>query len=136
MSQSSSASWWRFCAWATAGSLLIAGLVGAFGALVVLLPIGAGAIAALVWRSPVWPEPIGVGGGVGALALAVAFLNRNYRHCSAAPSSGTTYAGYRAPICNGGTNPIFWLLLGLTLTLLSVTAFTVLRHRQGKHRLG
>jgi hypothetical protein len=104
--------------------------------LVVLLPIGAGATAALAWRRPVWPEPIGVGGGVGALALAVAFLNRSYQHCSAVRRSGTTYPGYRAPICNGGTNPIFWLVLGLALTLLSVTAFTVLRHHRAKHRLG
>jgi hypothetical protein len=109
--------------------VLVTGLVGAFGVLVVLLPIGAIAIAALAWRDPVWPEPVGIGAGIGALALAVAYVNRNYQSCSAAPSSGTTYPGYRAPLCNGGTNPVVWLALGITLTLASVTAFKVLRNR-------
>ena len=135
MSQPRKASWWRFCAWVNATAVLTTGLVGAFGVLVLLLPLGAVGVTLLVKAGPVWPEPLGIGGGWGALALVVAYLNRNYQSCPAAPSSGRTYPGYRAPVCSGGTEPVFWLVLGVSLTLLSVVAFVVLRSGHRKTRV-
>jgi heme A synthase len=135
MSQSRKASWSRFCVWAIVGAVLVTGLIGAFGVLVFLLPLGALGIALLARGGRSWPEAIGLGGGVGALALAVAYLNRNYHSCPPAPRSGRTYSGYRAPVCSGGTNPVFWLVLGVALTLVSVAAFGVLRSGQGKGRV-
>jgi hypothetical protein len=84
----------------------------------------------------VWPEQIGVVGGAGALALLLAFLNRNYERCPPAPHSGTTYPGYRTPTCTGGTNPIFWLVVGVVLVLASVVAFVAVRTAQRRATTG
>ena len=55
MSQPRKASWWRFCAWVIATAVLTTGLVGAFGVLVLLLPLGAVGVTLLVKAGPVWP---------------------------------------------------------------------------------
>src|SRR5437762_5347301 len=107
LSQSRGPSWLRFSAWAAAGIVLLIGLGGAFGILVVALPFGVAAVALLARAGPVWPEPLGVVGGGGALALLLAYLNRDYESCSRPPSSGRTFPGTRMPVCNGGTNPVF-----------------------------
>ena len=128
MGQPRRASWWWFGAWTLVGAVLITGTVGAFGVLVVFLPVGAAGAAVLVAKGRTWPEAVGVAMGGGALALLVAYLNRDYGGCPPSPSSGTTYPGTRPEICSG-TNPLFWLVLGAVLAVGSVGAFVVLRCR-------
>lgn len=114
--------WLWFVAWAISGALLTVGVIGSFGVLVLVLPFGALSALVLILTARSWPELLGVGSGIGSLALGIAFLNRNYRPCPFAPPTITRFPGYQAPDC-GGMDPLPWLVAGTILTLGSIAAY-------------
>jgi nitrate reductase NapE component len=114
--------WLWFVAWAISGALLAVGIVGSFGVLVIVLPIGALSALVLILTARSWPEVLGVGSGIGSLALGIAFLNRNYSPCPDAPTTGIRLPGHRPPDC-GGIDPLPWLMAGMVLLLGSVAAY-------------
>lgn len=120
--------WPWFVAWAISGALLTVGVVGSFGILVLVLPVGALSVLALVLTARSWPELLGVGSGIGSLALAIAFLNRNYSPCPVVPTTGTRFPGTQLPAC-GGNDPLPWLLAGMILILGSIAAYAWARSR-------
>src|SRR6266511_1018101 len=120
--------WAWFAGWALAGALLVAGLVGSFGLLVVLMPVAAAMTGVLVWRSRLWPEASGAGAGIAALMLFVAYANRSYAPCPVEPSTVTRIPGYQPPVC-GGIEPLPWLILGILVLVASVGTFAILHAR-------
>lgn len=120
--------WPWFAVWAVAGAAFVVGLVGSFGVLVVLLPIGGAALAALALRTRVWPEAVGVATGLGGLLLLVAYTNRSYAPCPIEPTTVTRLPGYRPPVC-GGIDPVPWLVVGIVVVVVSIGIYASLRQR-------
>lgn len=119
--------WLWFVAWAISGALLTVGVVGSFGVLVLVLPIGALSALVLILTARSWPELLGVGSGIGSLALGIAFLNRNSSPCPVEPTTVTRIPGYQPPDC-GGVDPVPWLMAGMILILATVAAYAWARH--------
>ena len=121
--------WPWFAAWAAAGAVFVVGLVGSFGVLAFLLPIGGAALVVLALRARVWPEALGIGTGVAGLLLFVAYANLNYAPCPIEPTTVTRLPGYRPPAC-GGIDPMPWLVIGIALLAITLISYSALRRRQ------
>lgn len=112
--------WQTFGAWVVAGGLLTFAILDIPGYGLFVLPVAVLAIW-LVSRRARWPEVLGLVAGVGALAILVAFLNRDYRACPSGPvrlSNGETFS------C-GGLPPLPWLVVGAALVVIGVLAYVL-----------
>jgi hypothetical protein len=94
-----------------------------------VLPLAAAALWLVAARAPHFRESIGLVAGVGTLALAVAWTNRDYEPC---PAGGLTVPPGAPPATSlscGGADPRPWLVGGLTLTAVAVATFALTRSR-------
>lgn len=123
-----SPSWGGFAVWSLIGLLLAYAILAIASVGLLLLPAGLGA-AFLAGRdaqrreaSPT--ELLGLLLGSGAACLWVAYANRDYDPCIGTAVSAVRVAGSAG--C-GGRDPLPWLVVGVVLGAIGVTAFLVAR---------
>lgn len=88
-----------FWLWAGVGGALAISLVSFIGVLTAIPALVA--LGLVAWRSPRWPEPLGILTGAGALCLVVAALNWDEQ----------------------GVDPVPWLVAGVILALAGVLTY-------------
>jgi hypothetical protein len=110
--------------WAVAGALLAFAFVTGLSIGLFVLPLAFGALGFVAARARVWPEALGLLGGVGATCLLIAALNRAYEPCPAAGET-TLGASQAASASCGGLSPVPWLFVGVVLLALSVGGYAI-----------
>lgn len=88
-----------FWLWAGVGGALALSVVSFIGVLTAIPALIA--LALVAWRSPRWPEPLGILTGFGALCLTIAALNRGAE----------------------GLDPTPWLVAGVVLVLAGLVLY-------------
>ncbi len=118
------AGWTGFVAWALAGGLFVFAVLSGFSIGLFLLPLAGVVLWLVARRASGWPEILGLGAGLGAVCLLVAFRSRDYNPC---PEEPVTLAPGETSFECGGLDPIPWLVTGLTVVLLSSVAYALTR---------
>jgi hypothetical protein len=120
--------WGWFAFWGLAGATVSFSFLTGFSIGLFVLPAALALLVVAARRSPHLPEAIGFAAGVGAVLLAVAFLNRGSTAC---PASGSLKLdpGQTSASC-GGLDPHPWLYAGLALVAGAVTAYAFLSRRR------
>ena len=118
------AGWKGFLAWALAGGLLVFTFLSGFSIGLFVLPLAGVVLWLVARRATGWPETLGLGAGLGAVCLLVAFLSRDYNPC---PEGPVTLAPGETSFECGGLDPIPWLVAGLTFVLVSVLTYAFAR---------
>ncbi len=118
--------WWRFAASgrSPAGSLPSRWLTG-FSIGLFLLPFAVLAIWFVARKSRIWPEILGMVGGLGVVGLVIAAIHREGTGCrsSGEPDGSIT-------VTCGGLDPKPWLVGGLVL-LAAAPALYAFARRKG-----
>lgn len=128
MGNSGHASWGGFAAWTGVGLLIIGGAF-LFPFLAITWPLAAIAVWLLVRRGVRPPELLGFLNGGAALALLVAFTQRNSNPCGGSVTAVIGPEGGEAG-CSGA-DPRPFLIFGLVVALVSAVGYIGLtRHRR------
>lgn len=122
---------WRwFGAWGAAGLLLTFSYLTGFSIGGLVFPFAVAALFFAAARSPHFAESVGFLGGIGGVALLVAFLNRDYKPCG---EHGQLSIPPGAPpgtsVSCGGVDAEPWLNFGAVTSAIAIAAYAVLRWR-------
>jgi hypothetical protein len=97
---------------------------------ILVLPVGALIASLLLWLGRRWPEPLGMLEGMAGVAFFVAFVNRDYQPCPPGGFRGeiTLQPGEAsATFSCGGIDPVVSLTVGLTLALIGLVVYALVR---------
>ena len=116
--------WWRFAAWVFAGGLTAFAWLTGFSIGLFLLPFAVLAIWFVARKSRIWPEILGLVGGLGVVGLVIAAIHREGTGCrsSGEPDGSIT-------VTCGGLDPKPWLVGGLLLLALAPALYALARRR-------
>jgi hypothetical protein len=117
--------WWRFAAWVFAGGLTAFAWITGFSIGLFLLPLAVLAIWFVARKSRIWPEILGLVGGLGVVGLVIAAINHE------GPGCRTTEEAGGITVTCGGLDPKPWLVGGLLL-LAAAPALYALARRKGQ----
>ena len=123
------AGWKGFLAWALAGGLLVFAVLSGFSMGLFVLPLAGVLLWFVARRASGWPESLGLGAGLGAVCLLVAFSNRSYKPC---PEGPITLAPGETEFECGGFDPLPWLIAGLSFVLFSAVLYAFARRSRAQ----
>src|SRR5262245_61055539 len=116
--------WKWFGAWAVLGLLATFSIVGLLSYGLLAVPLAVVVAVFLIPRSRIWPEIAGLAVGVGAIALLLAWIHRDYQ----GGCSGIVLGSEGQTSC-GGVPPMPALAIGLVLVAGGVLAYGVFRSK-------
>lgn len=118
--------WQPLGEWSLGFGLLALAAIGVMSIGIFILPVAIGALIIARKRNRLSPEgPTGGLVGVGSVCLFIAYLHRSDSPC---PARGGTIWVERGDFGScGGLDPMPWLKVGVTLTVLGLLAYAVLR---------
>ena len=115
--------WWRFTAWVLAGALAFFAFLTGFSIGLFVLPFAVAAVWLVARGGRLWPEILGLVGGIGAIGIVIAALNREGSGCR------TTEEGGFTTVTCGGLDPLPWLVAGLLLPAVASLLYGLARRR-------
>lgn len=118
--------WWRFAAWMFAGALAFFAFLTGFSIGLFVLPFAVIAVWLVARGGRTWPEILGLIGGIGAIGIVIAVLNRDGSGCR------TTEEGGFTTVTCGGLDPTPWLVAGLLLPAVASFLYWFARRRMEK----
>jgi hypothetical protein len=120
--------WWRFTAWVLAGGLTFFAFLTGFSIGLFVLPFAVAAVWLVARGGRLWPEILGLVGGLGVPAIVVAVLNRDGSGCRTSEEGGLT------TVTCGGLDPVPWLVVGLLLLAVTPALYGFARRRTERAR--
>jgi hypothetical protein len=115
--------WWRFTAWVFAGALTFFAFVTGFSIGLFVLPFAVIAIWLVARGGRIWPEILGLVGGIGVIGIVIAALNHEGGGCKTTEEDGFT------TVTCGGIDPTPWLVSGLLLLAAAALLYGFARRR-------
>jgi hypothetical protein len=118
--------WWRFTAWVLAGALTFFAFVTGFSIGLFVLPFAVIAIWLVARSGRIWPEILGLIGGIGVIGFVIAAVNRDGSGCKT-----TDEGGFTTVTC-GGIDPKPWFVAGLLFLAVASLLYGFVRRRMEK----
>jgi hypothetical protein len=115
--------WWRFTAWVFAGALTFFAFVTGFSIGLFVLPFAVIAVWLVARGGRIWPEILGLVGGIGVIGIVIAALNHDGSGCKTTEEDGFT------TVTCGGIDPTPWLVGGLLLLAVASLLYAFARRR-------
>lgn len=115
-----------FLAWTGSGALIAFTALGLASIGIFVLPFAIAGTAAVRNRARFWPDGLGMGAGIGIMAIVIGVLNLGYRPC---PSGSISLGPGQTSFECGGFDPVPWFVAGSLLVAASVLAYLFVRDR-------
>jgi hypothetical protein len=115
--------WWRFTAWVFAGALTFFAFLTGLSIGLFVLPFAVIALWLAARRSRIWPEILGLVGGIGVIGFVIAAVNHDGSGCRTSEEDGFT------TVTCGGLDPMPWLVSGLLLVAAASVLYAFARRR-------